>query len=353
MIQPAPLTFDASARYVEDTSRPEIVLHPVCDEIKHYTITEDLSSLEHDWRCFEQRADCTPFQTFDWLATWQRCIGIKQDVTPLIVVARHQSGDPLFILPLAVRRAKFLTPLTFLGHALCDYNAPLLAPDFSQKVSPAAFVAFWKKLLVRLCRTYKFNFVVLDKMPKMIGSQPNPMTELATTQNASSAHETGLASSWEQFYLDKRSSATRRNDRKKRNKLSEFGELRFVTANTPEDISATFATLVVQKSRKFRQMGVPNLFAKPGYQKFLLSVATAAPSLVHVSALHVGSTRAATNLGLMFRNCYYHVLASHEDGPMSHFGPGAAHLHDLMRHAIEQGLTRFDFTIGDEPYKFN
>jgi CelD/BcsL family acetyltransferase involved in cellulose biosynthesis len=45
------------------------------------------------------------------------------------------------------------------------------------------------------------------------------------------------------------------------------------------------------------------------------------------------------------------VIASDDDGPVSRFGPGAAHLHELMRYAIEHGCREFDFTIGDEPYK--
>ncbi|MGH6818598.1 MAG: GNAT family N-acetyltransferase, partial [Methylovirgula sp.] len=46
-----------------------------------------------------------------------------------------------------------------------------------------------------------------------------------------------------------------------------------------------------------------------------------------------------------------HLLASHAAGELSRFGPGAAHLQDLLRHAIERGFKTFDFTIGDEPYK--
>jgi len=45
------------------------------------------------------------------------------------------------------------------------------------------------------------------------------------------------------------------------------------------------------------------------------------------------------------------VLASYDDGEVSRFGPGAAHLHDIMRFAIDRKCTVFDFTIGDEPYK--
>jgi CelD/BcsL family acetyltransferase involved in cellulose biosynthesis len=57
------------------------------------------------------------------------------------------------------------------------------------------------------------------------------------------------------------------------------------------------------------------------------------------------------NLGLTYRDCYYHILASYDDGEVSRFGPGAAHLRELLQHAINHGCTRFDFTIGDEPYK--
>ena len=38
--------------------------------------------------------------------------------------------------------------------------------------------------------------------------------------------------------------------------------------------------------------------------------------------LDVGSTMAATNLGLQFRNSYSLVLSSYHDGELSRFGPG-------------------------------
>ena len=38
------------------------------------TLHQDLTAAEPDWRRLEQNADCTPFQTFDWLSCWQRHI---------------------------------------------------------------------------------------------------------------------------------------------------------------------------------------------------------------------------------------------------------------------------------------
>src|SRR5262249_1894735 len=92
---------------------------------------------------------------------------------------------------------------------------------------------------------------------------------------------------------------------------------------------------------------------RPGYREFFLDLATNpnTAGLIHVSRLAVGATSVAANLGLVFGDCYYHVLASHDDGELSRYGPGALHLPELAGHATERGLQRFAFTIGDEPYK--
>jgi CelD/BcsL family acetyltransferase involved in cellulose biosynthesis len=188
-------------------------------------------------------------------------------------------------------------------------------------------------------------------MLQTVGGQRNPMCDLKTQRNASSAHATELQTDWELYYSQKRSAATRRNDRKKLKKIGEFGAVEFRSPAKPEEIQGLLSALIEQKSTKFAKMGVANIFAKPGYTEFFTTMATNARLLVHVSALQVGTNAAATNLRLTFRGCYYHVLASYNDGPVARFGAGAAHLHELMRYAIGSGFTRFDFTIGDEPYK--
>src|SRR5689334_10349744 len=65
-------------------------------------VYDDLAAVEATWRAFEQSADCTVFQAFDWLDTWQRHIGRRNGVRPAIVVGRRADGVVLFLLPLAV-----------------------------------------------------------------------------------------------------------------------------------------------------------------------------------------------------------------------------------------------------------
>jgi CelD/BcsL family acetyltransferase involved in cellulose biosynthesis len=164
---------------------------------------------------------------------------------------------------------------------------------------------------------------------------------------------TQLGSDWATFYKSKRSTPTRARDRTKRRKLSEIGEVRTVSVEGAPEMTRILDTLIQQKSRFFAGMGLGNMFHRPGYLEFYRGLVTSplASPLIHVSSLQVGEAVAAANLGLVFHGCYYHVLASFDDGELSRFGPGVAHLHDLLRYAIERGCCVFDFTIGDEQYK--
>jgi CelD/BcsL family acetyltransferase involved in cellulose biosynthesis len=319
------------------------------------SVHTDLAALEPDWREFEQSADGTVFQTFEWLATWQRHIGTRNGVVPAAVVGRSETDDILFLLPFAIETRLGVRCLTWLGSELCDYNGPLLAADFSRRVGAQRFALLWPELteLLQQDASLRYDLTNLEKMPEWVGGQANPFLDLGVVLHPSGAYVADLGDDWTSFYAAKRSSATRQRDRAKHKRLSRFGEVRFVTAESDEEIAHTLDILISQKSRSFARMGVEDIFTRPGYREFFLDIATNlnVRALTHVSRLEIGPTTAATNLGLRFRDSYYLVLSSYHDGELSRFGPGRAHLHELLRHAIEGGLQRFDFTVGDEPYK--
>jgi len=316
------------------------------------SVHEDLAAVEQDWRAFEQIADGTVFQSFDWLATWQRNIGRLNNVVPVIVTGHDARGRLLFLLPLSIESGRFTRRLTWLGTDLCDYNGPLLAADFGQLFDAARFQQVWRDIVARLQSRpqLRFDVVHFDKMQNTVGAQHNPFMGLGVLCNPNGAYCMQLGDDWEKFYADKRSSATRRRDRTKRKKMSEFGEIRFVSAGPGADLATTLDTLMEQKSKSFAAMGVADIFARPGHREFYHALA-AQSHFVHVSRLDVGAHTAAANLGMIFRGSYYHLLASYDGGELSKYGAGAAHMHDLMRTAIERGCTSFDFTIGDERYK--
>lgn len=349
MAQASPARFDAQAAHERPLTRSGTHDVAVPGGV-HVAIHRDIAEVESEWRAFEAQADGTAFQTFAWLSAWQRHIGARNGIEPVIVIGRDAGGAILFLLPLAVHRRGFARELQWLGSDLCDYNAPLLA----RAGAPFAcddFLLMWQDILRHLRDQCAVDLVNLEKMPERVGSQPNPFMHLPRSEHPSRAYRTDLGGDWDAFYESKRSSATRRRDRTKRKRLADLGDVQMVDA--ADAAAATLDILMAQKAGAFAQMGVANLFARPGCADFYRAIAADPQNrgLVHVSRLDVGAVPAAVNLGLVWQGCYYHVLASYAEGETARFGAGAAHLHELMRMAIARGCRTFDFTVGDEPYK--
>jgi CelD/BcsL family acetyltransferase involved in cellulose biosynthesis len=238
--------------------------------------------------------------------------------------------------------------LVWLGMELCDYSGPLLAPDFAARVSCDALALIWQRVLQMLSERIGFDLVCLEKMPESIGAHPNPMVCLPATRHPSGAYLTALSGRWDEFYASKRSAPTRRRERTKRKNLAALGELRFVEPASEQDRLATIERLMQQKAGALARIGVPNFFERPGYAEFYRAIS--GKRIAHVSRLDIGAVAGAGNLGLVMRGRYYHLLASYtNDAAIMRHGPGAAHLMEIMRHAIERGCTVFDFTISISP----
>ena len=317
------------------------------------TVHADPMEVAAAWQASQAEADCTVFQTAAWIANFHRHVGLRRKARPAIVTGEDADGALLFILPLAIDEGRVVRRLTWLGAELCDYCAPLLAPGFAGSMTDARLVQLWRDAIDLLRAWRRFDVVDLPKMPETLGGRRNPLLALPAQLHPSGAHLAELGADWEIFHAAKRSSATRKRERKKLRQLQEHGEVRFIEVRDPRDVEQTLATLFAQKARWFAAMGIGNLFARPGYRDFFENVAAdpGMRDIVHVTRLDVGSVTAAASLGLMFQSRYYLVLSSYQDGPLARYGPGRVHLHRLMECAIGRGMRQFDFTVGDEAYK--
>jgi CelD/BcsL family acetyltransferase involved in cellulose biosynthesis len=312
---------------------------------------DDLAEVEQDCRAFEPGADCTAFQTFDWLSTWHRHIGVREGIKPAIVIGR-QDGAILFILPLALAPGR-LRRVTCLGEFLSNSSAPLLAHDFPHRVGVAEFLALWCAVEQLLRQHLRHDLIDLDKIPERVGAQANPMLALELTPHANDAYLVHLTGTWDEFYAAKRSPSWRKTDGKKRRRLAKQGDINFTIATDRAEIERTIDALIEQKKSSYASLGVANMFEWPGYRDFFVDLATdpGRHGLVHVSSVSVGSTIVAASFGLTLHGNYDYVLAGYAMGEFEASSPGSIQLQELMRHFIERGFKTFDFNIGDEPYK--
>ena len=317
------------------------------------SVHSELEAIEPEWRAFEQTAAATAFQAFDWLDRWQRHIGSRRGTRPAVVFGRNAEGELLFILPLALERG-LVRRLCWLGGDLTDYNAPILGEGLRAHLTAEGFAPLWHDILalLRTSPAFRFDLIDLRQIPETVGREVNPFVDLKVTLHPSGAHVARLTDEWEKFYAAKRSSASRKTERKKLKQLAEHGEIAFADVDGL-DAARTMDVLMTQKRRALARMGVKNFLARPGYREFFLDLASDPylAGFVHVGRMSVGATIAATSFGLIHRDCYYLMLSSYDDGELAKFGPGRAHLHELLRRAIGRGLGYFDFTVGDESYK--
>ncbi len=315
------------------------------------SIHHNIAELEQEWRAFEAQADGTAFQTFDWLSAWQRHIGAQEGAIPAIVVGRHRE-QILFIVPLALQPG-ILRRVVWLGAFLNNSNAPLLARNFSEVVSPTQFLLLWRQVVQLLRRELRHDLIDMSKIPETVGTQANPLLALQVTPHANDTYLTHLSGAWEEFYAAKRSSSWRKTDAKKRRRLAKFGEVEFATADEADDIEQALDALIDQKKSLYASLGVGNMFERPGYREFFLELASdpTCRRLVHVSSVKVGPAIVAASFGLTFHGNYDYVLAGCRGGELESCSPGTIHLQELLRYFLERGFTTFDFNIGDAPYK--
>ncbi len=312
---------------------------------------DDLTEVEQEWRGFEQGADCTAFQTFDWLSIWHRHIGVREDIKPAIVIGRQDEAI-LFILPLALAPGR-LRRVAWFGEFLSNTSAPLLARDFAQRVSRAQFLSLWREIEQLLRKRLRHDLIDLGKIPQTVGAQPNPMLALDLTPHANDAYQVRLTGTWDEFYAAKRSPSRRKTDARKRRRLEKMGNVHFATATDLADIERTLDALMAQKKSSYASLGVANMFEWPGYRDFFVDLATdpRRHGLVHVSSVSVDKTIVAASFGLTLHGNYDYVLAGYTMGEYEGSSPGTLHLQELMQYFTERGFKTFDFNIGDEPYK--
>lgn len=316
-------------------------------------IFTDLASVEPQWREFEKTAHCTVFQTFDWMATWYRHIGSKRDLTPIIVVGT--TGDNIcFLIPLAVERSGMVHRLIWFGADLADYSAPLLAHDFPRLTDD--FRQVWRDVVTLIWSRVRFDLIDLDRMPAITcWTVHNPFIDLPNLWvEPYSGHIASLTDNWQQFYTSKVSSSNRQTDRRKFKNLAKMGDIQYVTVTDEADIRRTVSALIEQKRASYRRMGVEDLFDREGYPEFFHAVAGDAKlaDRIHITRLDVGNQIAASGICLRHRDREYLVMASYDEEFAKH-SPGRKHLHELMTDAINHDIRQYDFTIGDEPYKFD
>lgn len=311
-------------------------------------IYDSFEGIRDHWLAFEAEADAYAFQTFDWVSVWHECMGAPAGVRLRLVRVDDVDGRPLMILPLGLERRGGLDAVVWLGGVVTDYEGPLLAPGASDVLTPELFAAVWRHVIGEIGG----DIVLLEKQPALIGRQPNPFLAIGWCRPTYTAYFTELSGKPEDFYRARRGGKWLKNERRKQRRLAERGELAYRVADDPDAADAMLTTIIAQKSAWADAMGHDRLLDVDGVAAFYRNLAaqSLANGLVHVSALYCGDAVIAGTWGALHRGRYYDLLSSYDRG-FARLSPGGIWLFHNLDWCLTNGVTIYDFSIGDEEYK--
>ena len=289
------------------------------------------------------------FLTPDWLETWCRHLGSGHP----LVFGVEDGGNTVALAPIDRTWVGGLSVLRPLGLGVTDYFDLLLPPEPDRRRS--ALAAFADALVER---GGAWDALDLRGVP---AESPTVQDLIAAAAERGMRHAVvsgygrpaiSLDGGWEE-YLDARPGRFRYNLRSRLRRLQEMGAVTFRTVSRPSDVRWAMAALTELHARRWRGQHTSTIFSSSSSARRFYAEAAqryAERGLLDLTLLDVDGRPVAGSLGFVDSGTYYYYLPAWEP-ELAPLSPSSLLLAHLIERAYGLGLRRFDFMLGDEPYK--
>ncbi len=316
------------------------------------SVLNNFEEARNVWQEFEKTSYCYGFQTYEWSHNWFKAVGKTINIKPCLVKVETESREPLIFLPLGIQKKYGVKCLQWMGGIVSDYHAPVLGKEFSGLVDSGTFCYLWEQIKKMLPH---FDVIHFEKQPEQICEQYNPFLYLGCQLFHEKSYTATLDDISEYFNKTKKRKNLQADSRRQMRRLAKIGNLHFKVAEDFHDIDALTSKMIEQKTRRYQETGIRDLFEDDMYRKFYLNTAKelVQNGIVHVSGLFLDDTIIAVHWGLVYRDRFYYLMPSFEDGSWRKYSPGRLLLEYLIKWCFDSGIKVFDFTVGDDSYKYN
>lgn len=313
-------------------------------------VLTDFAAARSRWEAIEAQGGATPFQSFAWVSTLVGTVGRSCSAEFFALFVREiASGRDLMLLPL-VRRS--LGPIRIVecpDFGVSDYGAPILAPGLG--LTHDRFLAIWKLAIAAVPAS---DVIRINNAPQHVDGQTNSLLRLAGLQpKESQSWSVALPELWSAYETQVLAAKFRRNIRRSLKRLGAAGTVEYLVASKSADVDEIFTELCMQRRLRFNRVGRFNILDNPAYQDFYRQMIHKglASGFASVSALKVEGQIVATILGLHWRGIYFALIPTMTETALQAHGLGKVMSWFQVKEMHARGCRRFDFTIGNEPYK--
>jgi CelD/BcsL family acetyltransferase involved in cellulose biosynthesis len=160
---------------------------------------------------------------------------------------------------------------------------------------------------------------------------------------------------YESYFANQLARRMRSQLRRKTIKFSEAGAISARRATTPEDVEHFLAAFLEQKSKRLAAQGLDDVFALPGVEEFLREAALSGLSGtggMEMRAFEVNSQPLSIRAGVRHGTHHSLMLQSFDSqNVLSKYSPGECLMAEVLSDSCKQGITSFDFGVGDDRFK--
>ncbi|HEY4921211.1 MAG TPA: GNAT family N-acetyltransferase [Xanthobacteraceae bacterium] len=320
--------------------------------IARIDIFDDIAAAAPAWDRLADGAIATPFGRRDWIDLWQRHIGARNGVRPLIAVARDARDEPLFLLPLVARTNRAFTVAHYFGGRHSQLNMGLWRPDVAAALNATDLAG----ALATIARRGGVDLFLLLNQPATWDGRRNPLAQLAHQPSPDDVFRIDFAGERGDAMIKARlSPALRGILRSKEKKLAKLAGYRYFRAKTAREAERLLTAFLTQKAAHLKAQRVRNAFAAAGVAEFLRaacvdSLKSGEPA-IELHAIEgdgevlavMGGVANAARLSCMF-NAY--TLTEH-----ARWSPGLILIRHMLRHCADRGIASYDLGAGFAPYK--
>lgn len=325
----------------------------------HVIEVRDIDSLQDyrkPWlRLLDETSTCsTVFASPGWVMEWWRQYGEGAELRVLLLM---QEQTLIGIAPLAIWRWPFAAGpvriLRWLGNGTSDHLDFCVRPD--QRADGLAL------LCEHIRRKLRWDLIDLLDVP-----EDSPNLEPVRLALGRGAHSTMLlrgivcpflrleSSSWDAFYAAQRSKSSRKDLERRQRRLAELGELMFCRYDDPVAVRAIFPKLHALYAKRWDEQFLSVSFAGTREQRFYpaMAAAFAEQDRLDLITLELDGRVLAFSLGAVHRQYFTWLITAH-DPEYAKFFPGELMMTHLLESVFARGdIEEFDFTRGEESYKY-
>lgn len=298
-------------------------------------------------------SDNSIYLTHEWLSTWWRHFGEEKKLNILLI---EKQGQVIGIIPLMRTEYRIgllrVRALETIGSEYCNYVGLVRSGNGEEAIT--TLVAYLEDELVKNRLVLLLDLVPEDsKILALLRSGSHLLLEnLASQERVTTlAPYVALPATWDEYYHSlgrKRRQKLRRASQS----LQEAHSVQFQECNE-DNLKYMLSEFFDLHQKRWSFVNTDRWFSDPRMRAFYEDIATQfiKKGWLHFSSLNIDGKMANAQYGYIYNHKFYAVMAA-RDTRYSEYSIG--HLHDkfLIEEMIGRQLKEFDYSRGDEPYKF-